>query len=77
MMALINSTGEPALPLTKSVLSTPTRNHTTNEVWRVVARKGAFQRKFMELWREKNIDVLLCPAAPLPAPRSDRIRYWG
>ncbi|PWN99241.1 amidase signature enzyme [Tilletiopsis washingtonensis] len=74
---LIESTGEPLLPLTQAILGAPVRDHTAGEVWRLASRREAHRRAFMALWQSAELDVLLCPAAPLPAPRPGRVRYWG
>lgn len=70
---LIESTGEPLLPLTKAILAAPVRDHTAGEVWRLASRREAHKRAFMALWQEAKLDVLLCPTAPLPAPRPGRV----
>jgi Asp-tRNA(Asn)/Glu-tRNA(Gln) amidotransferase A subunit family amidase len=74
---LIESTGEPLLPLTQAILGAPVRDHTAGEVWRLASRREAHRRAFMALWQSAELDVLLCPAAPLPAPRPGRVSLSG
>ncbi|KZT74233.1 amidase [Daedalea quercina L-15889] len=65
-------------PLTEWVLSNPlVREHTVNELWELCARRDKYRAAYLHHWNSFNIDVLLCPVGPGPAPRHDTAKYWG
>lgn len=71
-------TEEPLLPLTQFIMSPPVKDHTASESWELQYAREAFKREYWrDVWVKHNLDVLLCPAAHLCAPRPGQIRYWG
>lgn len=76
--ALASITGEPLLPLTEFILSDPVRDHSASECWELQYARETFKRRYwQEVWVENSLDVLLCPASHLCAPRINSIRYWN
>lgn len=77
--ALAKMTGEPLLPLTEYIISSsPVRDHTVSESWQTQLVRDNFKLEYWkEVWVKNELDVLLCPANQLCAPRFGEIRYWG
>ena len=49
-----------------------TGGKTVGEYWRLLAQREEYRADFVTAWREKDLDVLLCPAYGLPAlPHGD------
>ncbi|KAJ6632201.1 amidase signature domain-containing protein [Mycena sp. CBHHK59/15] len=70
--------GEPLLPLTEWVITRPTvKNHTMHELWDLNLRRDALRAEYLEHYNTQNIDVILCPASPGPAPSLGTSKYWG
>jgi len=42
---------------------------TSPDPWRVAAEVEAYQRRFVHAWQAQHLDVLVCPAMAMPAPR--------
>ncbi|TFY68878.1 hypothetical protein EVJ58_g748 [Rhodofomes roseus] len=75
---ILAANAEPLKPLTEWVLSNPlVREHTVNELWELCARRDAYRTAYSRHWNSFNIDVLLCPVGPGPAPRHDTAKHWG
>ena len=75
---LAKITGEPLLPLTEFIMSSPVRDHTASESWELQYKRESFKRRYwQEVWVKNKLDVLLCPASHLCAPRVNSIRYWN
>jgi amidase len=76
--SLATITGEPLLPLTEYIVSPPVKDHTASECWELQYARETFKREYWkDVWLKNDLDVLLCPAAHLCAPRIGQIRYWG
>lgn len=64
-------------PLIECLISNPDGLRTTYEVWQINRTKEALQQAFLDRWMASKaqtatgrpFDGLLCPAAPIPAPR--------
>lgn len=64
-------------PLIEGLISNPDGLRTTYEVWQINRTKEALQQAFLDRWMASKaqtstgrpFDGLLCPAAPIPAPR--------
>ena len=86
LRSLASLTGEPLMKLTEYVFSPPVRLHSASDIWLLQYQRETFKRQF---WQhvfvngggkqalEQPLDVLLCPAAALAAPRPQQIFYWG
>jgi len=72
---LCAATGEPLLPLTQWILS-GSKDTPAIEVFELVKRREAFRVAYNKLWMDHNIDVLLCPPYPGPAPELGTSKYW-
>lgn len=76
--SLAKISGEPLLPLTEYILSSPVQDHTSSECWELQYARESFKREYWrDVWVKEKLDVLLCPAAHLCAPRFGKIKYWG
>ncbi|UZJ57035.1 hypothetical protein CBS101457_006355 [Exobasidium rhododendri] len=76
--SLAKMTGEPLLPLTEYILSSPVKRHDASECWELQYAREAFKREYWkDVWVKNDLDVLLCPSAHLCAPRIGEIRYWN
>jgi amidase len=76
--ALAKMTGEPIVPLTNYILSPPVRDHTTSESWELQYARDSLKMEYWnKVWVKEDLDVLLCPASHLCAPRAGQIKYWG
>ncbi|KZT74239.1 amidase [Daedalea quercina L-15889] len=75
---ILAANGEPLKPLSEWILSSPlVRERTVNELWELCARRDAYRAAYLRHWNSFNIDALLCPVGPGPAPRHDTAKYWG
>ncbi|KAK4052154.1 hypothetical protein OIV83_002449 [Microbotryomycetes sp. JL201] len=79
----INSdTQEPLHPLTLWLLdeSGPVlKEKTPAEIWeaRTTGRRDVFRKRYRQHWLDQEIDVLLCPNAPYPAPPHGTAKWWA
>lgn len=74
----VNASGAPLAHLTDWALSHPAvKDHTIHELWDLCIRRDAFRMRYQKHWMDSNIDVLLCPPFPGPAPPLDTSKYWG
>ncbi|KAJ7282444.1 amidase signature domain-containing protein [Mycena rebaudengoi] len=70
--------GEPLLPLTEWAITQPmVKDHTIHELWELNLKREAFRAAFLEHYNAQNVDVVLCPVAPGPAPPLGTSKYWG
>ncbi|KAJ7457356.1 amidase signature domain-containing protein [Mycena latifolia] len=70
--------GEPILPLTEWVITRPTvKDHTIAELWQLNLRREDLRAQFLEHYNSQNVDVVLCPVGPGPAPPLGTAKYWG
>ncbi|KAJ7123877.1 amidase signature domain-containing protein [Mycena crocata] len=71
-------TGEPILPLTEWVITRPTvKDHTIYELWELNLRRETLRAQSLEHYNSQNVDVVLCPVGPGPAPVLGTSKYWG
>ncbi|KAM0791969.1 hypothetical protein ACM66B_000472 [Microbotryomycetes sp. NB124-2] len=71
---------EPLHPLTTWLLeeSGPElKEKTPEEIWEVTARRDAFRKRYRQHWLEQDVDVILCPNAPYPAPQPGTAKWWA
>ncbi|KAM0791673.1 hypothetical protein ACM66B_006265 [Microbotryomycetes sp. NB124-2] len=71
---------EPLHPLTTWLLeeSGPElKRKTPEEIWEVTARRDAFRKRYRQHWLEQDVDVILCPNAPYPAPQPGTAKWWA
>ncbi|KAJ7653367.1 amidase signature domain-containing protein [Mycena rosella] len=69
---------EPLLPLTEWVITRPTvKDHTIAELWELNLRREALRVQFLEHYNSQNVDVVLGPVGPGPAPSLGTAKYWG
>ncbi|KAJ7199641.1 amidase signature domain-containing protein [Mycena pura] len=72
------ATGEPILPLTEWAITLPAvKNHTIDELWHLNLRREALRREFLQHYNSQEVDVVLCPVGPGPAPPLGTAKYWG
>lgn len=72
--------GEPLDPLTTWLLEEaglPVKEHTTLELYALTGARDSFRRRFRAHWRSQDVDVVLMPNAPYPAPPHGRARWWN
>lgn len=87
LRSLAKVTGEPLLKLTEFLFTPPVRPHSAADCWLLQYTRETFKRQFWQHvfvqagrqldGRDGPIDVLLCPASALAAPRPQGISYWG
>ncbi|KAJ7185021.1 amidase signature domain-containing protein [Mycena filopes] len=71
-------TDEPLLPLTEWVITHPrVKDHTIHELWQLNLRRDNFRAEYLEYYNSQNVDVILCPVGPGPAPRLGTATYGG
>ncbi|KAJ6538816.1 amidase signature domain-containing protein [Mycena vulgaris] len=76
--AIASGTGERILPLTEWVITRPTvKDHTIHELWDLNLRREALRAEYLEHYNSQNVDVVLCPVGPGPAPPLGTSKYWG
>jgi len=77
--ALADASGEPLLPLTTHILSDPSPQTAldANEIWYRQAQKESFRASYAAFFDSLEVDCLLCPISSAPAPRPEKILYWG
>ncbi|KAJ5861242.1 Amidase [Penicillium soppii] len=77
----LESSGEPFLPLQAWTLrDTPGIEELTHQgVWDWTGKREFFRYAYLQEWNTvaPEMDVILCPAFPTPAPLHDTSRYWG
>lgn len=74
----IAKTGEPVVPLTDWIISQGGGvDRPKEEAYGVVARRDAFRSELAEYWHKQNVDVVLTPVGPSPAPRHGTAKYWN
>ncbi|GFZ50431.1 Putative amidase C550.07 [Saitozyma sp. JCM 24511] len=71
------ATGEPTLPLTKWIMEQNTQTRSALEVFELVKRREAFRFEYNAHFLLADIDVILCPPGPGPAPELGTSKYWG
>ncbi|KAJ7450059.1 amidase signature domain-containing protein [Mycena galericulata] len=70
--------GEPLVPLTEWVITRPTvKAHTLEELWELHLRREKLRAQFLAHYQSQNVDVVLCPVGPGPAPLLGTSKYWG
>ncbi|KAE8154674.1 amidase signature domain-containing protein [Aspergillus avenaceus] len=73
--------GEPYLPLLEWTLrDTPgIEELDLHGVWQWTIKREMFRYSYLQEWNSitPEMDVILCPAHPSPAPLLDTSRYWG
>ncbi|KAJ7631586.1 amidase signature domain-containing protein [Mycena polygramma] len=71
-------TGEPILPLTEWVITHPkVKDHNMHELWDLNLRREALRAEYLQHFNSQNVDVVLCPVGPGPAPLLGTSKYWG
>ncbi|GAB1214132.1 hypothetical protein ATERTT37_003292 [Aspergillus terreus] len=77
----LESSGEPYTPLTAWTLrDTPGIEELSPQgVWDWTGKRELFRYAYLQHWitTAPEMDVILCPAFPTPAPLHDTSRYWG
>ncbi|KAJ7279347.1 amidase signature domain-containing protein [Mycena rebaudengoi] len=70
--------GDPILPLTEWIITRPSvKDHTIHELWELNMRRESFRAEYLEHYNAQNVDVVVCPAGPGPAPALGTTKYWG
>ncbi|CAI7601267.1 unnamed protein product [Penicillium discolor] len=77
----VEASGEPFTPLTAWTLrDTPGIEELSQQgVWDWTGKREMFRYAYLQEWNNvaSEMDVILCPAFPTPAPLHDTSRYWG
>ncbi|ORX39578.1 amidase signature domain-containing protein [Kockovaella imperatae] len=73
----IKASGEPILPLTQWILDQGAGELSATDVIDLNNRRTAHQAAYHKWFASLQIDVLLCPPAPGPAPKLGTSKYWG
>ncbi|KAK4934807.1 hypothetical protein LTR10_024025 [Elasticomyces elasticus] len=79
-MAIMESSGEPVLDLSKWVMKdSHVRPRTLKESWELNYQREEFQKEYLAHWLSAPTvpDFLVCPVGPSVAPRHETARYWG
>ncbi|KAJ5513276.1 Amidase [Penicillium fimorum] len=75
------ASGEPLTPLTAWTLrDTPGIEELSHQgLWEWTGKREMFRYSYLQEWNNvaPEMDVILCPAFPTPAPLHDTSRYWG
>lgn len=69
-------TGEPILPLTKWIMD-GAQDMKAIDVAALVRQREAYRYAYAQYWNKQNIDVMLCPPYPGPAPQLGTSKYWA
>lgn len=46
-------------------------------LWQAHQEREAYRTSYANLWNERDVDAILCPAGPGVAPKLETARYWG
>ncbi|KAF2264335.1 amidase [Lojkania enalia] len=73
----IEGSGEPWRPLSRFILTDNpnVKKLGIRDVWDWTLKRDDFRAEYSQLWGD--VDVILCPVGPGPAPLHDTARYWG
>ncbi|CAD6585111.1 MAG: hypothetical protein TREMPRED_004052 [Tremellales sp. Tagirdzhanova-0007] len=72
-----HDSGEPLLPLTEWILSQNTTERTAEDIIQLGLRRERFRAEFLAHFNAANVDVILCPPCPGPAPVLGTSKYWN
>jgi len=85
-IAPILESGEPILPLTDFITKeqAQTKILTMHEYWKLCSARDVYREEYAAHWSRTasdargsgEVDVIICPATPGPAPQHDTARYW-
>ncbi|CAK9786273.1 putative amidase [Cutaneotrichosporon oleaginosum] len=74
----IAASGEPIVPLTDWIIQQAGGvDRTKEQAFEIVAKRDAFRAELARYWHEQNVDVVLSPVGPSPAPQHGTARYWN
>ncbi|KAL9077583.1 MAG: hypothetical protein Q9157_003307 [Trypethelium eluteriae] len=76
---IIDASGEPWLPLSNFIIKEQphVEYRDVDSIWKWTAEREKYRAEYNKLWNEREVDVILCPAGPGPAPPLNCSRYWG
>ncbi|KAL1748247.1 amidase signature domain-containing protein [Schizophyllum fasciatum] len=75
---LASLSGEPVLPMTEWVLTRPdVRPHDIFELWNMNIRRDTLRADYLAHFNAQEVDFVLCPVGPGPAPAHHTSKYWG
>ncbi|KAH7312510.1 amidase signature domain-containing protein [Stachybotrys elegans] len=85
VMGLLNSTGEPILPLTKFIIEEQpsVKDLSQAELWQRCVERDQYREAYARAWNKtaeedgQEVDVILCPASFGAATPHRQSRYWG
>ncbi|KAI1960812.1 hypothetical protein LOZ58_003885 [Ophidiomyces ophidiicola] len=84
VIGLLESEGEPMLPLTKFILDQPmVKDHSMAEYWKLCLKRDGYRDQYAAHWSATarsttgEVDLILCPTTPGVAPPHECARYWG
>ena len=77
MRDLIESSGEPLLPLTEWILQATSNEATVNEVQNLRVVRDNYRQAYSDHWNSFNVDVVLSPVASGTAPVHGTSKYWN
>lgn len=82
--AMFERGGEEALPLTKFIMTQPgVKSYTPEEMDALLLERNAFRTAYARHWLAQEaaaggeIDLVLCPVSPGPAPKLGTSKYWS
>ncbi|KIY43132.1 amidase [Fistulina hepatica ATCC 64428] len=76
--ARVNANGEPLLSLTEFAITRPrVRDHTASQLWEMNIERETLRGEYLEHWNSQNVDFVLCPVGPGPAPELGTAKYWA
>ncbi|BEI81396.1 hypothetical protein CcaverHIS002_0205560 [Cutaneotrichosporon cavernicola] len=71
-------TDEPVVPLTDWIIQQAGGvDRTKDETYALVAKRDAFRSELAQYWHEQDVDVVLTPVGPSPAPQHGTAKYWN
>ncbi|TRM66855.1 amidase signature domain-containing protein [Schizophyllum amplum] len=72
------TSGEPLLPMTEWVLTRPqVKMHDIFQLWDMNMRRDTLRAEHLAHFNAQDVDFVLCPVGPGPAPAHHTAKYWG
>lgn len=76
VLAAIESTGEPVLPLTRWLIPENPKMSNVIDVAYMRQERDDFRIEYVASWNAQDVDVVIGPCHVGPAPEHDTTRFW-
>lgn len=76
IIAAIESSGEPVLPLTHALIRDDAKMSNAVELAYMRQERDDFRREYAESWNAQDVDVVIGPCYAGPAAQHDTARFW-